>query len=139
MRNYCSIWCQSWWMQLNKWVHGPIWNQRSRSFIDLGPRPLRFNIFKLLFLRNRYAHWSKISCGASMGRDFSAFISWSHKRTCSQCKNVYIFPSFDEQIPDMRGKFPKSDKVSLWILLISQKCVFCEIFLLKQSLHMLNK
>ena len=26
--------------------------QRSRSFIDLGPRSLRFNIFKLLFLRN---------------------------------------------------------------------------------------
>ena len=29
--------------------------QRSRSFTDLGPRLLRFNIFKLLFLRNRYA------------------------------------------------------------------------------------
>ena len=27
--------------------------QRSRSFTDLGPRSLRFNIFKLLFLRNR--------------------------------------------------------------------------------------
>ena len=26
--------------------------QRSRSFIDLGPMSLRFNIFKLLFLRN---------------------------------------------------------------------------------------
>ena len=26
--------------------------QRSRSFIDLGPRSLRFNIFKLLLLRN---------------------------------------------------------------------------------------
>ena len=25
--------------------------QRSRSFIDLGPRSLRFNIFKFLFLR----------------------------------------------------------------------------------------
>ena len=29
--------------------------QRSRSFTDLGPRPLRLNVFKLLFLRNRYA------------------------------------------------------------------------------------
>ena len=29
--------------------------QRSRSFIDLHPRSLRFNIFKLLFLRNREA------------------------------------------------------------------------------------
>ena len=27
-------------------------NQRSRSFTDLGPRSLRFNIFKLPFLRN---------------------------------------------------------------------------------------
>ena len=27
-------------------------HQRSRSFIDLGPRSLRFNICKLLFLRN---------------------------------------------------------------------------------------
>ena len=29
--------------------------KRSRSFVDLGPRSLRFNIFKLLFLRNRFA------------------------------------------------------------------------------------
>ena len=29
--------------------------QRSRSFIDLHPRSLRFNIFKLLFLRNPLA------------------------------------------------------------------------------------
>ena len=26
--------------------------QRSRSFIDLGPKSVRFNIFKRLFLRN---------------------------------------------------------------------------------------
>ena len=45
--------------------------------------------------------------------DFSAYISWSHKRTRSQFKKVYIFPSFDEKIPNMRGKFLKSDKVSL--------------------------
>ena len=32
--------------------------QRSRSFIDLGPRSLRFNSFKLLFLSNRY--WSQL-------------------------------------------------------------------------------
>ena len=30
-------------------------NQSSRSFIDLCPMSLRFNIFKLLFLRNRSA------------------------------------------------------------------------------------
>ena len=29
--------------------------RRSRSFIDLHPRSLRFNIFKLILLRNRYA------------------------------------------------------------------------------------
>ena len=33
--------------------------QRSGSFIDLGPRSLGFNIFKLLFLRNCLADWSK--------------------------------------------------------------------------------
>ena len=40
--------------------------QRSMSFIDLGPRSLRFNIFKLLFLRNSWSDWSQISCGSSM-------------------------------------------------------------------------
>ena len=37
-------------MQLTKWVHEPYEYQRSRSFIDLGPRPLRFtfsNFFSL--------------------------------------------------------------------------------------------
>ena len=45
--------------------------QRSRSFIDLDPRSLRFNIFKFLFLflflRNCLTDWSQILCGASMG------------------------------------------------------------------------
>ena len=40
--------------------------QRSRWFIDFRPRSLRFNIFKLLFLRNRLANWSQISFGASV-------------------------------------------------------------------------
>ena len=31
-------------------------NARSRSFIDLGPRSLRFNIFKLLFLKKTLGH-----------------------------------------------------------------------------------
>ena len=34
--------------------------QRSRTFIDLGPRSLRFNIFKHLFLRNSWANWRQI-------------------------------------------------------------------------------
>ena len=37
--------------QLNKYMNRYEY-QRSRSFIDLRPRPLRFNIFKLLSLRN---------------------------------------------------------------------------------------
>ena len=41
--------------------------KRSGSFTDLGPRSLRFNIFECLFLRNRCADSSQISCGASMG------------------------------------------------------------------------
>ena len=35
--------------------------QRSRSFIDLCARSLRFNIFKILFLRNSQADWCQIS------------------------------------------------------------------------------
>ena len=33
--------------------------QRWRSFIDLGPRSPRFNILKLLFLRNGYVYEAK--------------------------------------------------------------------------------
>ena len=51
--------------------------QRSRSFIDLGPRSLRFNIFKLLFLRNLDADWSQISCGASVGSGNESLFKWS--------------------------------------------------------------
>ena len=35
--------------------------QRSRSFIDLFSKSLRFNIFKLLFLNNHLAVWSQVS------------------------------------------------------------------------------
>ena len=52
--------------KLNKYMYLHEY-QRSRSFIDLCPMSLRFNIFKLLFLRNRLADWSQISCGASLG------------------------------------------------------------------------
>ena len=38
--------------QLNQYINRYEY-QRSRSFIDLRPRSLRFNIFKLLLLRNR--------------------------------------------------------------------------------------
>ena len=55
-------------------------HQRSRSFIDLGPRLLRFNIFKFVFLKivakfhieppwdiGMKIDWSKISYEVSMG------------------------------------------------------------------------
>ena len=41
--------------------------QRSRPFIDLYPRSLRFNILKLLFLKQHWVNWSQISYWASMG------------------------------------------------------------------------
>ena len=41
-------------IQLNVYMN-PYEYQWSRSFIDLCPRSLRFNIFKLLLLRNRFA------------------------------------------------------------------------------------
>ena len=58
----------------------------------------------------------------SLDRDFSAYISGSHKRTRSQCKKVYIFPNFDEKIPNVRGKFPKSDSVFMNIAILSKAC-----------------
>ena len=48
--------------------------QRSRSFIDLHPRSLRFNIFELILLRNRSTDWSQISYGASMGCEEWKFV-----------------------------------------------------------------
>ena len=60
--------------------------QRSRSFIDLGPRSLRFNIFKLFFfLRNRYADWSQISSGASMGWGNESLFKWSRSHDQYGC------------------------------------------------------
>ena len=50
--------------------------QRSRSFIDRHLRSLRFIIFKLLFLKNRLADWSQISCGASMGYGNESAYKW---------------------------------------------------------------
>ena len=44
--------------------------QRSRSFIDLSLRLLRFNIFKLLFLKKHF------SCGAFMGWKNESEYKW---------------------------------------------------------------
>ena len=41
-------------------------------------------------------------------------INWGPiKGPIPNAKKVYIFPSFVEKIPSMKGKFPKSDKVVL--------------------------
>ena len=50
-------------------------------------------------------------------RDFSAYISMSHKRSCSQCKKSIYFSQCWWKNSQYERKFPKSDKVSLWILL----------------------
>ena len=53
-RNYYSVWCQKFvdavnWMSTWTWIY--IYEyQRSMSLIDLGPRSLRFSIFKLFFI-----------------------------------------------------------------------------------------
>ena len=58
-------------------------NQRSRSFIELDPRSLRFNIlfffffFFFLLLRNCLTDWSQILCGTSMGWGNESLIKWS--------------------------------------------------------------
>ena len=64
--------------QLN--VHMNLYEyQRSGSFTDLHRKSLRFNIFRLLFLRNRLANWSQILCGAAMGwgneSEYKCFLS----------------------------------------------------------------
>ena len=66
---------------------------RSRSFNDLGPRSLRLNIFKFLFLRNCVADWSQILCGASMGWGNESLINGlSHMTNMANmpiyCKNL---------------------------------------------------
>ena len=62
-RNYCSLGCQSWYMQLTKWVHEPLWISEVKV-IHWPPRSLKFNICTLLCIRNRQASWSQISCEA---------------------------------------------------------------------------
>ena len=52
-------------------------SQKSRSFIDLGPRSLRFNIFISFFLRNCLTDRSQILCEASMGWGNESLIKWS--------------------------------------------------------------
>ena len=66
-------------MLLTKWLHEPIWISKVNVihwFWWLGPRSFRFNIFKLLFLRNRLVDWSQILCGASMGLRNESEYKW---------------------------------------------------------------
>ena len=77
-----------------------------KTLIRLGDAQAELNV--------RWAHviLLVLSCGSSNCRDFSAYISGSHKRTRSQCKKICIFPNFDEKIPNLRKKFPKLDNAS---------------------------
>ena len=70
--------------------------QRSRSSIDLGPRSLRFNIFKLLFPRNCKADWSQIWCGSSMGWGNKSLFKWS-KSHGQDGKNMKTSSSLEPQ------------------------------------------
>ena len=81
--------------------------QRSRSFIDLGPRSLRFNIFNLLFLRNCLADWSQISCGASMGWGMKVsiqmvYVTWSRWPSCPyMVETLKNLLSWNQKVDDL--------------------------------------
>ena len=63
-------------IQLNEYINLYDY-QRSRPFIDLCPRSLRLNIFKLLLLGNRWADWSQFPYGASMWCEDWKFVQMS--------------------------------------------------------------
>ena len=66
-------------MQLTKWYMNLHEYQRSRSFIDVGPRSVSFNILFVL-LRNRWADWSQISTEYSMGSGDESLFKWSRSQ-----------------------------------------------------------
>ena len=68
--------------------------QMSRSFIDLGPRPLWFNIFKRVFFRNRYAKWSQISRGACMNLENESLFEYSP----GHMTNMAIMPIYGKNL-----------------------------------------
>ena len=51
-RNDCSIWYKSW--QSTKWVHKALWVSQVKVIHWPWSKSLRVNIFKLLFLNNRW-------------------------------------------------------------------------------------
>ena len=88
--------------------------QRSRSLIDLGPRSLRFFIFKLLFLRNCLADWSQISCGASMGWENKYLFIWS--RSHDQYGRSYMVKTVKKKSSSLEPKswWPWKLVSSIW-------------------------
>ena len=81
--------------------------QRSRSFIDIGSRSLRFNIFKLLFLRNRLADWIQISCGSSMGWRNESLFTWPRWPPCSKLgKNILLL--WNQKADDLESWYAAS-------------------------------
>ena len=89
--------------------------QRSTSFIDRGPRALRFNIFNFLFLRNRYAEWSQISCGASIGRGTKVCSNGPGHMTKMAAMPIYGKNMKNSSSPEPKGRWP-------WKFVCSIKC-----------------
>ena len=109
-RDYWSMWGESGtYSQINEYMM--IYdNPRSRSFIDLCPRSLRFNIFKLLFLKKRKSVWSQISYGASMG-------CWDEKLfKCSGSHDLDGFqaPYMVKTLKNLLVRNQEADDLEIW-------------------------
>ena len=65
--------------------------QRSSSFIDFRPRSLRFNIFKLLLLRNRYADWSQPPWDVGNENLFKCSRSHYHAHVWWKTSKIFFF------------------------------------------------
>ena len=106
---------------MSKWTNMTEY-QRSRSFIDLGPRSFRFTIFKLLFLRNLWADWSHIPCGSSMGWGNERLRKWTRSHD-QDGRHAHIWYKHDKFF--FSGtKRPMTLKVDMqhWVLEYYQVC-----------------
>ena len=74
--------------QLNEYMN---LYEYQRSFTDLRPRSLSFNIFKLLLLRNRWADWSQMAPPWDVGNENLFKYSRSHDHTHTWWKTLKIF------------------------------------------------
>ena len=84
--------------------------QRSRSFIDIGPSSLRFNIFKLLLLWNCKADWSKFHVEPPWNggmKEFKWFVTSPRWWPCA-----YMVKTFKIFFSDI--KRPTTLKLGMW-------------------------